>query len=89
MDNETIRLQQILNKAGMANLTVIDEDTILAIVDDDPQLFHRCDKYGGHPLSGLASFGGIYGDHRMIQHIAEDITAAFNLLKQTVTDDNT
>jgi len=66
---------------GMDHLKVLDKDHIEAIVDGDPEVFSRGDRYSGHPMSGLASYGNCVGDWRMIQAIADDIMAAFEEIK--------
>lgn len=58
-------------------IEIIDRDHVRTLVDGDLEVFHRNHVYGGHPLSGLASFGPVQGDWRMIEVIADDVQAAF------------
>lgn len=39
---------------------------------------------GGHPMSGMAHFGPVSGDHRMIQEIASDVRAVFRALDKEI-----
>lgn len=73
-------LQKILNDNGASHIRVLDRNTLETTVDDELTVFYRNDTYGGHPLSGWATFGSMGGDHRMIRGIAEDIEAAFDLI---------
>ena len=66
---------------GMPHIYIVDRDHIQCLVDHEPEVFSRSDVYGGHPMSGLASFGPAQGDHRMIAAIAEDIEEAFRRIK--------
>lgn len=61
-------------------IATIDRDHVKTMVDGEMEVFSRTDRYGGHPLSGLASFGPVQGDHRMIRAIADDIQTAFELI---------
>tara|TARA_R110000868_G_scaffold344294_1_gene605274 strand:+ start:690 stop:929 length:240 start_codon:yes stop_codon:yes gene_type:complete len=61
-------------------IVTIDRDHVKTMVDGEMETFSRSDHYGGHPMSGLASFGPVQGDHRMIAAIAEDIQTAFSLI---------
>jgi hypothetical protein len=73
-------MQKKVSGAGFRHFRVIDKDHVVTIVDEEETLFSRSDKYSGHPMSGLAYFGTIYGDHRMIQQIAEDVEQVFSLI---------
>lgn len=61
-------------------IITIDRDHVKTKVDGEMEVFSRSDRYAGHPLSGLASFGPVQGDWRMIETIASDIKAAFELI---------
>lgn len=74
------KLQKILNDAGFKHIKVISPYHLQAIVDNEKTIFSIDDSYSGHPLSGLAFFGSVYGDHSMIRAIAEDIEYCFNLI---------
>ncbi len=74
-------LQAAVDYHGFEHITVLDLDTVQANVDGEPTVFTRDDAYGGHPMSGLASFGPMSGDHRMIRAIALDIKAVFEFIK--------
>ena len=80
---EQINLQEILNASGMPHINVINKSSVWTMVDGEKEVFHADDEYGGHPLSGLASYGNVQGDHRMISAIAEDMQAAFELINQS------
>lgn len=56
-------------------------DQIAAKVDGKWEVFSREDKYGGHPGSGLASFGSVCGDWRMISTIQQEIEWAFEIMQ--------
>ena len=73
-------MQQILNDEGLHNLKVVDKDHVATIVDGFKMIFSRDDQYSGQQGSGLAYFGSVSGDHRMIRAIADDIEMAFSLI---------
>lgn len=68
---------------GMPWIKIINKDMVATRVDGELVIFDRSDRLSGHPMSGLASFGGVTGDHRAIAQIAEDITEAFNIIGET------
>ena len=75
------KLQKILNENGFSHIKVIDRDTVQAVVDGEKEIFSRSDRVTGEQMSGLRFYGSVYGDWRMIEQIAEDMEAVFNLLK--------
>jgi hypothetical protein len=75
-------LQDILNAEGFDHVNVIDKNNVFTIVEGEREYFHRNDAVSGHAMSGLMFYGQVYGDHRMIQAIADDMTEVFRLLKQ-------
>lgn len=70
-------MTQLKTVPGMEHLKIIDTDTIEAIVDGSEEPFSRSDRYSQMPGSGLAHFGPVTGDWRMIEAIADDIAEAF------------
>ncbi len=78
----TFELQEILNDNGFPHVVVIDEENVLVTVDDEPEIFNINDRVSGIPMSGLRYYGDIFGDHRMIDAIAEDIESVFELLNK-------
>jgi len=54
------------------------------MVDGEYEIFRRSDQFGGHPMSGMAHFGPVSGDHRMIQEIASDVRAVFRALDKEI-----
>ena len=61
-------------------IATIDRDHVKTMVDGEMEVFSRTDHYSGHPMSGLASFGPVQGDWRMIEAISFDIRRAFELI---------
>ena len=55
------------------------DDYVVVNVDGDAEVFTIEDvrNYGHMGMSGLASFGNVMGDHRMISHIYSDIRDYF------------
>lgn len=80
-ETKTIQqLQDVINENGFKHVTVLDKDHLSCIVDGEPTVFSRSDRYGGHPLSGFASYGSVSGDWRMIEAICNDMQYCFDLL---------
>lgn len=59
-------------------IRIIDRNTVSAVVDGDVEIFKRTDRYGAMFGSGLAQFGPVMGDWRMISNIAEDVRYVFD-----------
>jgi len=74
--------QDTLNKNGLGHIKVLDNGQVTALVDGVETCFDREDAYAGMTGSGIASFGSVYGDWRMIAAIAEDIETAFGLIEE-------
>ena len=73
-------MQAIVDQAGFPHITVIDSDNVKTIVDDEEQVFNRDDRVTGYQMSGLRHYGPVYGDHRMIEAIADDMRTVFELI---------
>jgi hypothetical protein len=58
----------------------VDNDHVAAIVDGEREVFSRDDVFSAEPGSGLAYFGPVRGDWRMIQTIEEDVSSAFEFI---------
>lgn len=69
---------------GFPQFDVCDRNHVRALVDGEYEVFGRSDQYGGHPMSGLASFGPVQGDHRMIGAIASDVKEMFEALDKEI-----
>lgn len=69
---------------GFPQFDFVSRDNVRAMVDGEYEIFSRSDRYGGHPMSGLAHFGPVSGDHRMIGAIASDVRAAFEALDREI-----
>jgi hypothetical protein len=74
-------MQQTLNENGMEHITVVNKNNVKTHVDGEETTFERSDELWMSNGSGLATFGSVAGDWRMIQAISEDITHAFGLIK--------
>lgn len=55
----------------------MDDGTLLVRTQEGPKKVSRDDKLQGHPLSGLAQYGEIVGDWRMVEMISEDCQDVF------------
>lgn len=75
------KLQKILDANGFSHVRAIDVDHVAILVDGEEEFFNRDDEMTGQFGSGLAFYGLIYGDHRMIEHIYDDMQQVFELLK--------
>ena len=72
------KYQKKLNRNEYGHITVVDKDNVQAIVNEKMQNFNRNDKF--EDLGGLASFGDVVGDWRMIKAIADDVEYCFILI---------
>ena len=79
MEKSKEEMQMILKNNNMGHLKVIDKDNIQVIVDGELVTFNRKDEHWGN-TSGLAHYGSVSGDWRMIHNLANDIGEAFNLI---------
>ena len=75
-------LQKKLNDAGFRHIRVINKDTVETLVDGGPEIFTSSCQLGQQQGSGLAFFGPVFGDHRMIEALAEDIKESFKIINQ-------
>jgi hypothetical protein len=74
-------LQDKINDHNFKHVHVINKDAVWTMVDGEKEFFRRDDVLSGHPMSGLRHYGPIFGDHRMIQTIYDDMQYVFALLK--------
>ena len=74
--------EQVLINNGIAHVKVLDKDNLQVVVDGEPEIFNRHDRVGGYPMSGLRSYGGVMGDHRMIDGIYDDMQYFFEIINQ-------
>lgn len=73
-------MQQLLIDNGFTKVHVINKDNVWIMVDWEKQFIRSDDKVTGQGGSGLRWFAGFYGDHRMIQEIADEMEQVFKLL---------
>jgi hypothetical protein len=79
---------EIRRVPGMWWMEWVDNDHIAASVDGERTIFSRDDCYGGQAGSGVAYFGSVVGDHRMIAAIAEHVETAFQNIDAEVSNGN-
>ena len=69
---------------GFPQFDIIDRDHVRTLVDGEPEVFSRKHRYSQMRGSGLAYFGPVVGDWRMISAIHGDVTELFATLDREI-----